>query len=231
MATSILTGGGIVEFPATLYGTDDDPVDTVVMRDGVMHGLLHAADSMGQVRVNYMGIGNAVSEGQDEFETIETPANTSDYYLMGGTPFGPWPLTMRANGEPYKLRVRVGGSVSATPATATFRIVIAPLTIVTAADVLAALDSTLQVTATSTTLAWLTGQSQGTLGSTTLITVTADQAAAWTRDVDIYNAVSSPAGGQTVEQIRVMAYVFAKTSDVTKLPQLSALHIQEYIGA
>jgi len=230
MATSILTGGGIVEFAAALFGTDDDPMDPVIKRDGLVHGLLHAADSMAQVRVNYNPILAGASEGQDSFETIETPASTSDFLLVGGTPFGPWPLTIRANGAPYKLRVRFAGAVASTVATATFRVVIFPLIRISTSDITLAVDSTFEATTSSATVDWISGTSQGTVGSSTLITVTARQAQSWTREVEVFNAVSSPAAGVSIEQVRVMAYVFAKTTDVTKLPRMHALHIEEYIG-
>lgn len=231
MATSILTGGGLVEFAASLYGTDDDPMDAVMMRDGVMHGLLHAADSMAQVRVNYLPIASAAAEGQDSFETTEPPANTTDYLLLGGSPFGPWPLTVRANGQPYKLRVRIAGAVSATPATATFRVILAAAGArLSETDILEALDSTFEAEATSTTAAWLSGSSQGSLANSTLITVSTDQVRSWTRNVPIFNAVSSPSAGQTIRQVGVKVYVFAKTTNTSRLAQLHALHIQEYIG-
>jgi hypothetical protein len=230
MGTGVFSGGGIVEFAAALYGTDDDPTDTVIMRDGVLHGLHHAADSMGQVRVNYMPIGNAVSEGQDEFETIETPANTLDYYLVGGSPFGEWPLTLRADGSAYKLRIRIAGSVGATPNNGTFRVVIGPSRALRDSEVEEALDSTFEAVFTTTTATWETsGASQGASSSATLLTISAGQVRDWVRDVGVYNAVSS-ASDNSVQQCLVAAHVYAKTNNVARLPQLNALHIQEFVG-
>jgi hypothetical protein len=234
-STGVFGSGGIVEFAPSLYGTDDDPMDTVVMRDGVHHGLHHGADSMAQVRVNFVGIGDDVVEGQTQFSTIDTPADTSTYYLMDGSPFGPWPLTVRADGTAYKLRYRIAGSVSDATGgpTGTIRVIIHPHIPLTRSEITQALDSSLEATFTTTTATWASGAAVGTLGSDasdTILTVSSDQIRGWIRDVSVFNAVSSPADGRSIQQVPVAAHVYAKIDDVTKLPQLRALHIQEFIG-
>ena len=231
--TGVFASGGIVQFNAALYGTDDDPSDTVMMRDGVHHGLHHAADSMGQVRVNYMGIGADVVEAQAQFGTIDTPADTSTWYLVGGSPFGLWPLTVRADGTAYKLRIRIAGSVSSTTGspTATIRVILRPIRPLTTAEVLESIDSVFEATFTTTSPTWeTTGSSQGVDSSATLMTVSSGQVREWTRDVAVFDGVSSPADGRSIEQCLVAAHVYAKTSVTARLPQLNALHIQEFIG-
>lgn len=220
-----------MQFAASLYGTDDDPMDTVIMRDGVYHGAHHAADSMGQVRVNFMGLDDDVVEGQDQSGTVDTPPSVLDWMLVGGSPFGEWPLTIRATGAGYKLRIRIAGSVSATVATATFRVIIGPPSVTELGGITDPVDSTFEATFTTTAATWETsGASQGSVASATLLTISADQVRQWIRDVGIWDKVSSPADGHTVEQCLVSAHVYAKTSDVTKLPQLNTLHIQEFLG-
>lgn len=233
MASSGIFGsGGIVQFGTSLFATDDDPMDTVIMRDGVHHGLHHGADSMAQVRVNYMGIGDDVVEGHDQFATIDTPLTVSDWYVVGGAPFGEWPLTVRASGDAYRMRIRIAGSVDATPATATFRVFIRPASLLNIGDVTEPIDSVVEATFTTTTPTWATGAaiaSQGAGALDTEIIVSNDQVRGWIRDVAVYDAVSSPTD-HSVQQCLVSAYVVAKVSDIAKLPQLNALHIQEHIG-
>lgn len=231
--TGVFASGGIVQFAASLYGTDDDPMDTVIMRDGIHHGTHHAADSMAQVRVNYMAIGNAVAEGQDEFETVETPANTTDWLLVGAGPFGEWPLTVRADGTGYKLRIRIAGSVSDATGgpVATLRVVVRPSLPLRDAEIEDAVDSTFEATFTTTTATWETsGASQGSAASATLLTITADQVREWIRDVAVFDAVSSPAAGHSIQQCLVAAHVYAKTTNTARLPRLNALHIEEFVG-
>ena len=229
--TSIFGSGGIVQFAATLYGTDDDPMDAVMLRDGVHHGLHHGADSMAQVRVNFLSLHDDVVEGQAQFGTTETPASTDDWLLVDSSPFGPWPLTLRADGSGYKLRIRTFGSVSSATGspTAVVRVVIRPPRSLTTAEVLDDVDSTYEVSFTSATPAWVAGASKGSAASATLLTVSASQVASWTRDSSAYDAVSSPTD-RTVEQCLVSAHVYAKTSNTARLARLYGLHISEFVG-
>jgi hypothetical protein len=227
MSTSIHRG--IVEINTSHYGTDDDPIDTVTARDGILNGLLHCGDSMGQVRVNYMPIASAAANGQDAFETIEASPIANQWYRVGAAPFGEWPLTCRWDRTPYKLVVRLGAATSSAAGTTTFRVVICPMM-----DAIAELDREVDHVwetsfAGTTTIAWRTGASQGSTASATLITVSRANALAWLRDVPIYDAVSS-ASPRSVQQCLVAAHVFAKTSNTGALPRLHALFIDEYVG-
>lgn len=228
--TGAISSGGLVDFAASLYGTDDDPMGATVMRDGVWHGLHHAADSMAQVRVNFMGLDDDVVEGQDQFGTTETIGSVLDYYLVGGSPFGEWPLTLRADGTAYKLRIRIAGSISATIAAATFRVVIGPSRPLRNAEVLEPLDSIYEVEFTTATPTWGTGAAQGSTASATILTVSSRQVREWITDTPIYDAVSSPAGGRTIEQCMVAAHVYVNMNNTARLPRLNALHISEYLG-
>jgi hypothetical protein len=225
---------GIVEFAASLYGTDDDPVENSIVRDGLANGLLHAADSMAQVRVNYFPILSAAANGQDTFETVESSPTTGTWYRVGGSPFGEWPLTLHADGTPYKLRVRIGVSASSsTASTQLVRVVIAPNSHAVLERDLSA-DNVYQISFASgtvgTTPTWVAGTSQGDAASATLITVDADTARSWTRDVQVYDAVSSATPRDTM-QCLVAAHVYALTSNASVQARLYALHIAEYVGA
>lgn len=225
MSTSIHEG--IVEFAPSLYGAANDPMDTAIMRDGVANGLLHAADSMGQVRVNYFPIDSGFANNVDDFETTDTLV-VGQWSRIGGSPFATWPITLRSDGTPYVLRVRIFGAVSATVATATFAVVVAPLTD-SALELERDRDNVFTATATATTPAWLSGTS-GTNSYTTRMEFTAEDSETWTREQGTFDAVSgaSPVG---IQQCLVSCVVFAKSTVAARLPRLYGLHVQEYYGS
>lgn len=222
--TGLYASGGIIPISTFMYGNAADPMDAASLRDGVLHGLLHAADSRAQVRVNYMH--NPVSQDPPSTETI---SDVDDWHQLAASPFGPWPLTQRADGSGYQLRVRIRVGISSTPATATFRVVIAPWGRLSRGQIEEEVDSVYEVTTTSGTSQWRTGTSQGPLGDSRLLTVSADQCFAWTQTTSVYNAVSG-ASPRDVSQVLVAAHVFAKTTDTSILPELYALHLQEFVG-
>lgn len=230
MSTSIFNG--IVDFGAALYGSASDPVDVAVSRDGIANGLLHAGDCMGQVRVNYHPIAAARAEPkQTTFETIDVSPAALRWYPMGAQPMGAWPLTVLADGTPYRLRVRVGLSASLNNQnTIAIRVVIAPLN--------RALDErdravdhvyTASATASAVTSAtWTAGTSGGSIASATLLTVTSAEAERWVASVNVANAVSG-AAPVSIEQVPVGVFVYGRTNG-TSLPRLHALHVSEYVG-
>lgn len=233
MSTSI--HNGTVAFATALHGTDDDPVSSVITRDGVANGLLHAADSMGQIRVNVAtpDTSSFSIAVLDEYYIIDETPVANQWYRFRGSPFGSWPLTIHSDGTPYKLRVRIGVSCSSNSnTTQTIRVVIAP-------DHLAAserdreVDHVYEVSFNSnvdgTTPAWKAGTSQGTANSATLIAVSAADARSWTTDVSVYDAVSS-ATPRSIQQCRVSAHVFVRTSSASVTTRLHNLYIQEYCG-
>jgi hypothetical protein len=225
MSTSIHSG--LVAFAASLYGTDDDPVDTAIVRDGIANGVLHAADSMAQVRCNIL-------MRSADFFTIAASPSGSTWYRIQGSPFGEWPLTLHADGTPYRLRIRVGvAASSATSCTITFRIVVSPDTIARDEMALEA-DHVYELAfnpadAIGTTPTHVPGTSQGSIASATLLTVTRERASQWLKDVSVYDAVSSGTP-RTIQQCMVSPHVFVKTTNSTCLPRLHALHIAEYVG-
>lgn len=230
MSTSYFDG--IVDFGTALYGAGTDPMDTVIMRDGVANGLLHAADSMGQVRVCYHPIAVASAKPvHDSYETIDGSPVAGQWYALGAQPFGAWPLTLRADGTPYKLRIRVGISASVNNQnTITLRFVLAPLGRQYEERDRAA-DHVYQVSATAsavTSATWTAGTSQGSAASATLLTLDADTARSWIGFASTFDGVSGAAPVQ-VEQCLVALYAFGRTSG-TSLPRLHGLHLSEYIG-
>lgn len=232
MSTSI--HNGLAPFAASLYGGSDDPVDTTIARDGIANGLLHAADSYGQVRVNYMApvdVAGVEAGSVALFETING-GTVSAWYRVGGSPFGEWPITLHADGTPYRCRVRIGGASSAVVGTGQvqFRVVLAPSDFAARIEAARSVDYVFETTATTSgTVAWLAGATKGSGAYQTMLELDAATAARWTRNVSIYDAVSS-ASPRSIQQCLVSAHVFASTTGVEDEPHLHALHIAEYVG-
>ena len=227
MSTSI--SERIVRTDEGLYGDAGEYVDTVLMRRVVANNLHHAADSMGQVRVNYWPAkpfggnlaGFAETDGIDE---------AGRWYLMGGCPMGPWPLTLRADGTPYRLVIRMAAAVSSGAGTADLRVIIAPsyssalegLTEDSDRVYLAA-----NVSATSSTL--VTGVSQGDASSSTFLDVPRDLAVSWIQEWPTFDDVSG-ASPVSIQACMVSAWVFAKSTSTSAEPRLYGLHLHEYIA-
>lgn len=219
---------GLVDFADALYGNDEDPVDAVVSRDGVANGLLHAADQMAQVRINWVGLDTGVANGQNTYITTDVADPTADlWYYMGS--FEGWPLTLHADGTPYKLRIRLAAAAAGGSGNCRIRVVIAPTYPYALANLEAPADSIWESNdTTSSTPAWLGGLSQGSEADLTLVTVTRSEARSWTQLVNVHNAVGG-ADPSAVTQVLVGAYIFGLTEN-SNVPRLHALHLSEYVG-
>src|SRR5690606_23911407 len=93
--------------------------------------------------------------------------DTGTYYRIA--PFGPFPLTLKSDGTPYTLRVRLAGYATQA-ASITFRVAICAARNARR-EILANGDNVVSASTSSTTSAWLSG-------SSTVATLTAAQAAA-----------------------------------------------------
>ena len=103
---------GVVELDPTLYRRADDPLCATRVRDGVINGLLHKADSVAQVHVNWQPVASALSFGTTNpvryasgiFATMgDRPAGT--FYMVHPLSFGTIDLPLHAD-RPYDLRIR-----------------------------------------------------------------------------------------------------------------------------
>lgn len=218
MSTSIHEG--IVSLGASLYGTDDDPVDALIWRDGLANGLLHAADSYAQVRVN-------LAYPTGTYLSGKAAPTAGQWHRIGGS-FGKWPLTIHANGTPYELRVRVGVSASTGGTAQTIRVVIAPDDEATT-ELGREADHVYELTTSSGSAAWVAGTSQGSVGSATRMIVSPADAARWTRDVNAFDAVAS-ATPRATRQSLVSAHVFFRSASGSVTTRLHNLYIAEYVG-
>lgn len=214
---------------STLYGTDDDPVDSVLMRRGVANNLMHMCDSMGQVRVNFWPVLSSYANSLDSYLAIEGPDNTTGWYLFGGMPMGPWPLTLRADGTPYRLIVHMAGFMSSGLGTGTFRLVFAPDFATAREELFEDTDRAWEGSTTATSTSTITGASQGSGAYADYVDIDRDRAAAWIRDVTVYDAVSG-AEPKSAQQCLTSAWVFARTTHTGAAPRLSGLRVAEYIA-
>ncbi len=226
MSTSILDG--LVPFDSTLYGTDDDPVDATIWRDGIANGALHAADSHAQVRVN-LAFPDASAFSTGGLEYIEGPVSpVADEWFQIGAPFGPWPLTRHADGAPYVLRIRLAISASSGGVAQVVRVVIAPDDSAVAERDRNS-DNVYETGTSSATPAWVTGNTTGALGASTYMVVSAADASRWTRSRSVFDAVNG-ASPSAIDQCLVSAHVFARTANGTVTTRLHNLLIAEYVG-
>lgn len=225
MSTSVSTS--ILQISAGLYGTGDDPVDSLLMRRGVANNLMHACDSMAQVRVNAWPT-KVFGGNLDAYWTIDGPDFTAQWYPLGGMPFGPWPLTLRADGTPYRLIVQLAGATAAA-GTVTFRVVIAPDYVSAVEGLTEDTDRVWEGSTTSTSAADVSGVSQGANSGLDYLDVSRTLAASWIRSHIAYDAVggSSPVN---VQQCLVSAWVFAKTTHTSAVPRLYGLRVAEYLA-
>lgn len=100
---------GRARFPTSLFAADT-PIDAAFARNVAANNALHGADEQAHVFVNFQS-----------FATGPFPTNTpSPLGIAGGTgsvwvpvrSFGPFPLSVREDGVPFKLRVRCAASMS-----------------------------------------------------------------------------------------------------------------------
>jgi hypothetical protein len=202
-------------------------VDASFVRDVVQNNLCHFADEFAQVRVAYSATSSAFDDTALGMESASFLQNTFTRIVS----FGPFPLNLRQNGDGYKLRVRVAGAATAALTTATYRVVVCPIS---QADglYLTEDDFVFEATSSSTSAAWLSGTSQGSLASTTLITIPGSLASSWITTTSTLDDVSGNVVG--VEQCLVCANVYAKSSEEDPDPDtritLSGLYLAEFIG-
>lgn len=97
--------------------TGNDAYDVSTARDFLANNTAHMADQIGQVRVNAMCDSSA-----DMDITNVSSVGLSPWGRAAA--FGPFPLSIREDGESYRLRVRVRGYTVGGAGTAYFRLVV-----------------------------------------------------------------------------------------------------------
>ncbi len=247
---------GLVLVRDDIWGAADDPVGAVTTRDVLGNGVQHAMDSMAQCRVNFVGY-----TGQTGRFGYSVPLVRQDSTLDGrwqsvqGSPFGIWPLTLKNDGTPYKLRIRAAVSsandddpldITAGPSasvvvTQAFRFVLAPLG--RGWDMFPrAEDSAYQLSWTSgspgVTATWVAGATRGAGAYTTYLELDRDLAAEWTVPISVFDSTSGSGDGYAVKQCLVALHAFAYSGGWESsggqndgaVPVLRALHVEEFAG-
>lgn len=95
-----------------------EPYDVSSGRDYLANNVAHLADQAGQVRVN---VSTDETNGAIDITNVAS-VGLSPYGRAAV--FGPFPLSIRDDGESYRLRVRIRGSTVGGAGTAYYRIVI-----------------------------------------------------------------------------------------------------------
>lgn len=101
---------GVLEIEPSLYRRDNDPLCVQRVRDGLVNGVLHKADSASQVIVNWHPIASSVSPADVDYATghypeMERAAAGTFYQIQPGT-WGIVDMPIFGSGELYELRIR-----------------------------------------------------------------------------------------------------------------------------
>ena len=185
----------------------------------VGNNLQSLADGMSRPLVNWVLADNATAL------QLSSPFNTNRFKpLWIGAPF---PLSIRPDGTPYGVRVRLRGAANATGSTITARVVLATGTKAdSASDALGREDNVLQGSTTSTTHAWLNlFDSDGNAAK--VVTLTPEQVARGRKTFDTTDALSGNRVSVQWVEARIEVWVDGNTTTSTKTFQLSGLHAYE----
>jgi hypothetical protein len=206
----------------TMYAAATEPLGPETTLDVIANNLDHYADSFGQVRMCFAPAVSAFAS--KSFLTPSVVAVDTWYQITASAAF---PLPLMPDGTPYKLRGRLGGASSGGHAVK-FAMVLAP--VLSAPGVLAHSDDATFITATtsSSTAAWLTGTSQGTAASGTLIEITPTTASACV--VATGTPVDLSLAGSAIGQCLVSLTVFGSTANLASTPRLCGAFAAEWPG-
>jgi hypothetical protein len=224
MSTSIF--GYPVPIGTTVYGDAVDTTSTAVLRDGIANGLLHYADSYAQVRVCAAFPGAAVTFNGQTQATIESAPTANQWYLLQGGILGAWPLTQHLSGKAYELRIRLRGKTTNASGSCSFRLVLCPL-----GRVFEYIDQDVDFVwtasgITSTSAAWLTGQTTDNALANRLV-VDSATALSWVRTVSAPEDATTP---RSIQQCLVALHVLGRTTNAAGLPQVFGAYAAEYVG-
>lgn len=217
------------EFPyRVLIDTNDVGVSTHALDARtariVISNLNHLSDEFGQVCVNMSGTTAALS-GKAGYLTPGTPAFVTTFYFVTSFKF---PIKVRAGGQSYKFRIRIGGASGNTAATS-FLAGLGPGIIRLSGASGGTTDNFFRTAdTTTTTAAWLTGASLGPNAYTRMIEMAPDQVSRCV--VDRETLVALGGAPASVEVALVTLNIWATTANVTHVPRLYSVYLAEVIG-
>lgn len=221
--TSRSTYGGRRKLDSAILD-DDAPIDAGVAAL-LANNVIHAADESARVWVNWCAPTAAYKTGSiDEFiEPLSGDVVTGGWFQVRKV--GPIPLSVFRDGTPYLLRVRIAGAVSAVAGDVTFAVGTGPPGGV--------LDEVLAATERNYVR-------YDDISSTTPADLTPVEPASGILSIDQARVEASivarptlvDTGGESgeVEAAEFYVFVWAKTTNVTSVPQLWKLHVAEYVG-
>lgn len=103
---------GLVELEPSLYRRGDDPMCAERVRDGMVNGVLHKADSFSQVVINWQPADEALTfasiqprrwaTGRD---AVMSATRAGEFFLLECSPVAVIDLPAFASGAPYELRL------------------------------------------------------------------------------------------------------------------------------
>ncbi len=227
MSTSPL--GGRLLTDTTLFQGGNDPVDTVLVRDVVQNNLCHFADEFAQVRVNWSAGQTAYTNGAGYLTSRTTNIRADFTYHIAS--FGPFPISLRqlngTGGASYRLRIRLAGASSDGNAV-TFWAVLGPPYGATALSYVSS-DLAYAANAGSSTMAWLTGASQGDNAWPTQVVVPGSYLSRFLTETATKDDLGGNRAG--VQQCLVSLHVFGSSTLTSSVPRLGAVYAAEWVGA
>lgn len=178
----------------------------------VISDAAHAADCYAQERVQF------AATGTSDYLVPDKDWDANVWYPLFRSQ---WQATLRSDGTPYPLRTRIGGARSAGAGTVTFALVVTAIVRDPVEEILATGTHVVTATTASATHAWLTG-------SAILLTVLEPHASDAIQAIEVRDAV----GGTNIatEWCWLRCELWAKSTVTSSTPQLSGLHVAEYIG-
>lgn len=251
--TSRSVHAGLVDLDPSLYRRENDPVCAQRVRDGVINGLSHKADSVSQVRINWQPPNEALTvtgnprrwaTGREEAMAV---MGVTEWYVLEASPFGVIDLPRFGAGKHFEMRLSTAwgaagqGFVDPPPAVPVHvRVFLYP----EGYDPRGELDldhdhvwaATYQAGAVGYSGDWITGATRGPGAYETKLVLTPEVAAFWRRQELVVPNAEAGGSPAPTEVLRVYVGVAASpgtgpdAEGPTVIPLMRALSMQGFVG-
>ena len=215
MAKSSLYGGRIALAPGDFSA--NDPVDTLLGLT-FANNALHYADQMGQVKVAW------VARDFNHFLTTDGLVAADEGQWRPITTFGPFPLTIGADGRPYKVRTRLAARSTDVAVTITMRAVLSTYASSEGyANSGTTGENVLEVTTASTASSWL-----APVGGSNVLALTTHQAS----EAQEFGHQSRNSSGDArpIDWVKCVLRLWAKTPTASRPAEAIGLYAAEFVG-
>jgi hypothetical protein len=207
-------------------------LDAGFTRDFVLNNLCHAADEFAQVRVAWGATSSAFDDtrvGITGFASPVTGTIGDTWYPLYS--FGPWPIPLRVDGTPYRMRILLAAAAPNVNSVIALRAVLCPAAQAPTL-VYGSTDNVWEsATFTTTTGAFLTGASQGSNAWATQVSLTASQAAPWVVPVSTISGLGGDPMGASQCLVGLHVYYSTFTTVDGASPILIGAYAAEFVGA